>query len=122
MANKLFYTITINKNNSQAKNLLYLSKLKNRNTSSIFFNKSLYIASIDNIDTYKILFLLYEPKLYYKENYKYFNEFRNMYDNCIILFNSLNDGNYLLTDNYSWEIEKINSFVTSFSNIKQESH
>lgn len=107
---KLFYTIYLDfKDAEDCLNLIHALLIESY-SNIVFIHKST-ILNITDIYTpvCKILCVLDNDELYYKDNYSYFNEFRTSFNGCITQFNSLGDG--LNTDckyikQYYEELEK----------------
>jgi hypothetical protein len=104
MNNKLFYTVTLNENIFK-----YIAMLKYNN--SLFLDNSDFISANMSSKNTKLLFVLNKPELYYKDNYKYFDEFIKLFDNNIKQYNAIGDGYNLNTYTNNWVKNIINSYL-----------
>jgi hypothetical protein len=129
-SNKLYYTITLDftKNFNDSQNIIegllnkdYINPILRNEVKSdekvdklcnnIKFIKESKIIHLKDPYTSncKVLCVLDNAELYYKDNYKYFKEFRDSFNSCIISFNSLGNGLYLDKKIYEWEYNKIHN-------------
>lgn len=90
---KIYYYVILDTNSKYISRFIYLSQ---NNSSQIDINPFLYHSNLISIDLnyktgHKLLFSLNKRELYYKNNYEYFNIFRNMCNGCIKSFNYLGE-------------------------------
>jgi hypothetical protein len=111
ISNKLYYTITLDYTKNNFDSIDIVEALLNKDYSNIKFIKESKIIHLKNPYTSncKVLCVLNNAELYYKDNYKYFKKFRNSFNSCIISFNSLGNGLDLDKKIYEWEHKQINN-------------
>ena len=110
--NKLFYTISIDEdcgNVTQFLETLMKTNFNPDNKFPLYLYKSEFIAMNETWEK-KVLMVLHEPELYYKDNYKYFNEFRNLYFSPIKRYSNLGCG-LLLRFMPEWERSVIKAYI-----------
>jgi hypothetical protein len=114
MNKKLFYTITLNDNLVNVDIFKYIAMLKGSN-NSLFLNNSDFISANMSSKNTKLLFVLNKPELYYKNNYKYFDEFIKLFDTNIKQYNAIGDGYNFTSYTNEWTKNLIKSYMKNLS-------
>lgn len=125
MDNELFYTITLDSSSFEIDyyvNLLINLKPGNSSNNNpalpLFLSQSKFISMTEYNGDTKVLMVLYNKELYYKNNYKYFDEFRKLFNTSLKQYNSLDNYNNIHkyntihnTNINNWEIENIKNYL-----------
>ena len=118
-----FYTVSLKANCEDSTHFIYTALLKdnkvqinNTSTNGEFFNNSKLLAFNNVHKNPKLLFVLHKPELYYSDNYKHFDYFRQSFNGCIDVFNSFSIEKELLQDNKDWLANIINDYLAANKN------
>jgi hypothetical protein len=125
MNNYLFYTIILDSSSFEIDyyvNLLINLKpdnTSNNSTLPLFLSQSEFISMTEYNGNTKVLMVLHNKELYYKDNYKYFDEFRQLFNTTLKQYNSLDNYNNIHkyntiynTNINNWEIENIKHYLS----------